>query len=175
MLFKIRNSLKITLIASLLALFSHNSFSQSIDSNQLMKVADEIYALTKTIEAYKESSRQIKRSQWESISDDIRQVANTYRLASVYSAILEKGVSIDLPKFHLGNKLANKNNQDETDSEILTGWMSAGAIAKFFSGLEKSMPEIAPEMNNLKMRLQASNEQITPYANKVLERARKIR
>lgn len=155
--------------------FSKIGFAQSIDSAQLMNVADEIYALTKTVEAYKESSRQIKRSQWDSISNDIRQVANTYRLASVYSAILEKGVSIDLRKFHFGNKLANKNNQDETDSEILTGWMSAGAIAKFFGELEKSMPEIAPEMHNLKSRLQASNEQITPYANKVLERASKMR
>lgn len=165
----------IFLLFTLLAFFSSSSFSQSIDSNQLMKVADEIYALTKTVEAYKESSRQIKRSQWDSISDDIRQVANTYRLASVYSAILEKGVSIDLRKFHFGNKLANKNNQDETDSEILTGWMSAAAITKFFGELEKSTPEIALEINNLKSRLQASNEQITPYANKILERASKMR
>jgi hypothetical protein len=165
----------IILLFTLFTFFSSLSFSQSIDSNQLMKVADEIYALTKTVEAYKESSRQIKRSQWDSISDDIKQVANTYRLASVYSAILEKGVSIDLRKFHFGNKLANKNNQDETDSEILTGWMSAGAIAKFFGELEKSMPEIALEINSLKSRLQASNEQITPYANKILERASKMR
>lgn len=165
----------IALLFTLSVFFSPSSFSQSMDSDRLMRVADEIHGLTKTVEAYKESSRQIKRSQWDSISDDIRQVANTYRLASVYSAILEKGVSIDLRKFHFGNKLANKNNQDETDSEILTGWMSARAITKFFGELEKSMPEIALEINNLKSRLQASNEQITPYANKILERDSKIR
>jgi len=175
MLLKIWKSLKTIMIASSITLFSHACFSQSIDSNQLMKVADEIYALTKTVESYKESSGQIKRSQWNSISDDIRRVADTYRLASVYSAILEKGISIDLRKFHFGNKLANKNNQDETDGEILTGWMSAGAVVKFLSELEKSIPEIAPEMNHLKNRLQTSNEQVTPYANKILERASRIR
>lgn len=163
------------LLLSFLTLFSPSSFSQSIDSNQLMKVADEIYALTKTVEAYKESSKQIKRSQWQSISDDIKQIANTYRLASVYSAILEKGVSIDLRKFHFGNKLANKNNRDEIDSEIFTGWLSAQAMTKFFGELGESIPEITPEMNNLKNRLQAANDQITPYVNKIMERASKMK
>jgi hypothetical protein len=140
-----------------------------------MRVADEIHNLTKTVEVYKETSRQLKKSQWNSISDDIGRVANTYKISSIYSAILEKNISIDLRKFHFGNKFANKNNQDETDMEILTGWMSADAIVKFLDELEKSMPEIAPEMNHLKTRLQAANQQVTPYANKIMERASKMR
>ncbi len=146
-----------------------------MSSDQLMKVADEIYSLTKTVEAYKESSRQLKDNQWNSINQDILRIANAYRTASIYSAILEKNISIDLRKFRFGNKLANKNNQDETDTEILVGWLYANATVRFFGELEKSMPEIGPEMNNLKRRLNSSNEQITPYANKILERASKIR
>jgi hypothetical protein len=165
----------IALLFALSTFFSPSGFSQSMNSDRLMRVADEIHGLTKTVEAYKETSRQLKKSQWDSISDDIRRIANTYKIASIYSAILEKNISIDLRKFHFGNKLANKDNRDETDMEILTGWMSANAIVKFLGELERSMPEVAPEMNHLKTRLQAANEQVTPYANKIMERASKLR
>ncbi len=150
-------------------LLSSSAIAQTLNSKNLMDIADSIHQLSKTIAQYNNGPNVLDNNRLNALMSNMRQSAVAYQVAALNALIVEKNVGVDLRQFRFGNKGVHATNKEEMESHVYLAFYATQIEVLFFEKLVNLYPSFAP----IHQRLAAINSQASSYAAFIVANAKK--